>query len=259
MLLSNFFKNKRKVSGETIILHNHIFKNAGSSLDKILQLNFKNKFEDNKDNIVDINNLVYLSNLIKKNDLRSISSHAFYGPILFEDTLKSFNIVFLRNPIHRILSAYEFERKQDINIYGSYPAVVKAHELNFKEYILWRLDQNNSIRNFQLTKMVRDGFRLNTQMKYSRKDIIKIFDQYDFVGLVEMFDSSIKKLQNSLANHNINLKIMSARYNVNNALSEINDRDYFIKNELGSSLYAKLVSANEYDFHLHDYALEKVN
>ena len=259
MQLSNLFKIKCKESNKPIIVHNHIFKNAGSSLDKILQINFKKRFQDNQDNLNDINDLVYLSNLIKKNNLRSISSHSFYGPIFFENLFTSFNIVLLRNPIHRILSAYEFERKQDINIYGSFPAVVKAHQLNFKGYILWRLDQHHSIRNFQFKKMTRDGNLLSAKKKLSKADIINVYNKYDFVGVVELFDSSIKKLKNSLAHFNIDLKVMSVKYNVNNALSEIDDRDYFVKNELGSSLYAKLISSNKYDFQLHDYALQKVN
>ena len=72
-------------------------------------------------------------------------------------------------------------------------------------------------------------------------------------------DSSMKKLQYLLAKHNIDLKISNSKYNVNNSLSKINDRDYFIKNELGSDLYAKLVNSNEYDFKLHDYAIQKVS
>lgn len=256
MQLSNLFKIKSIDSNKPIIIHNHIFKNAGSTIDKILELNFKNKFQDNRDNIKDINDIVYLTNLIKKKKLQSISSHVIYGPIYFKKIFTSFNFVFLRNPIHRILSAYEFERKQDINIYGNFPAVVKAHELNFKEYILWRLDINNSIRNFQLSKMTKYGNFLSTNNKLSKGDIIKTYNQYNFVGVVELFDSSIKNLHSSLSNYNIDLRLTSAKYNVNNALSKINDRDYFIKNELGNDLYNKLVNLNKYDFLLHDYALK---
>ena len=84
----------------TVILHYHFFKNAGSSLDKILQKNFNSKFLTkefpNTKNINDITEEV--CNWIKENpDNIVFSTHSSF-PLPVTDNVNIISICFLRDP-----------------------------------------------------------------------------------------------------------------------------------------------------------------
>ena len=184
-------KKKRK-----IILHYHLFKNAGTSLDAALKEAFGEDNWATKEfpNNPKINKEGLKNWIICNPEVVCFSSHtAFLPPPKIED-IDIFPIIFLRNPIDRIVSAYNFERKQNAETFGS----VLARNTDLKGYIEIRLSIPNDrqCRNFhthRLAMMYPEAE--GDEFKRAKKAIKEL----PFIGLVEEFDKSINILNEKLS------------------------------------------------------------
>lgn len=94
-----------------MILHYHLFKNAGTSLDAILQRNFPDRWvtqefghDYNSDDVAD-----WIS---AHPQAVAFSSHTAQGPLPQLPDTRIVSVLFLRDPVARIRSAYLFERTQ---------------------------------------------------------------------------------------------------------------------------------------------------
>jgi len=96
----------------SVIIHYHLFKNAGTSIDHILKTHFAKRWteleqEDEQPRPVEV--LTYLR---QQSQIQAISSHTAQLPVPIHPDIAFFPIVFVRHPLDRIASAYSFERKQ---------------------------------------------------------------------------------------------------------------------------------------------------
>lgn len=168
----------------TIILHYHLFKNAGSSIDAILKKSFEDRWvtrEFNKKNNTD-----QLAEWILSNpDAIAFSSHTMNGPIPQIDGVKIISIAMLRDPIQRIISAYKFERNQNADTWGAQ----LAKQSTFEEYVLARLQKqgDKQCRNFQVERLAT--MRPGHHPKVERA--IKALDDLTVFGIVEDFNKSL--------------------------------------------------------------------
>ena len=124
------------MSKRPVIVHFHLFKNAGTSVDKILQENFGERWieiEGPNNRKLDPEDLIAF---IRDNpQYDAISSHTAVVTVQEYEDIEIIPIFLLRHPIDRIRSAYDFERKQDAQTPGS----IKAKEGDFNYYMDWRL------------------------------------------------------------------------------------------------------------------------
>jgi hypothetical protein len=101
-----------------IILHHHIFKNAGSTLDFALKKHLGERFSsldaDNEHGRISKTTLIrFLDN---DPNLVAVSSHHFhcrdYQAFAFEMGYGLFNFALIRKPIARLISIYKFYRNK---------------------------------------------------------------------------------------------------------------------------------------------------
>jgi len=190
----------------TIILHYHLFKNAGSSVDAILKDNFKDRWvtkefsgDNNTDKVIE---------WIETNqDSIAFSSHTMNGPIPQIDGIKTISIAMLRDPIKRIISAYKFERLQESNTWGAQ----LAKELSFEGYVLTRLKKTNDkqCRNFQTHRLAT--LHPSDQPKIRRA--IAALNDLSFVGIVEDFNTSMATLSSQIVKDFPNYKYTAKHSN----------------------------------------------
>ena len=101
----------------TIIPHYHLFKNARTSIDKILKNNFGDKRVTRE--FTGSNNTDEVTDWILSNpDVIAFSGHTMNGPEPKTKDIKIISITMLRNPVQRIISAYKFELHQDADTWG---------------------------------------------------------------------------------------------------------------------------------------------
>ena len=176
----------------TIILHYHLFKNAGTSIDSILQENFGEQWITKEFKSV-INNTPEVIQWINENPQAiAFSSHTMNGPIPKIDGVKIISIAMLRDPVKRIISAYKFERMQSSDSWGAQ----LAKQLSFEEYVVTRLqeERDTQCRNFQTARLAT--LRPGDEPKIQRA--IEALNDLSVVGIVEDFNKSLKKIASKI-------------------------------------------------------------
>jgi hypothetical protein len=93
----------------SIIIHYHLFKNAGTSVDSVLEKSFGASWRnfDNKNSSARFSPKEFEKINLEHPELKAFSSHQIVPPIP-KGSLRVYPIIFLRHPIDRIKSAYLF-------------------------------------------------------------------------------------------------------------------------------------------------------
>ena len=174
----------------TIILHYHLFKNAGTSVDAILQRNFPGRWVTREFPIAGENNTALVEDWIRETpDAIAYSSHTMMGPLPQVEGVRVISFLLLRDPIERIKSAYRFERTQDADTWGA--QLAKTHD--FEGYVHARLARkgDRQCRNFQT-------YRLASMMPGTEPELDRAkraLSALTVVGRVEAFDEAMERLR----------------------------------------------------------------
>ena len=196
-----------------IIVHGHIFKNAGTTFDWALNRNFNADFIDHPDNDeMRLAGASCLANVIQQNpQLKAVASHHLYRwmPMPELPGITLIPCFFIRHPIERVRSVYSFERNQNSNT----PGAVHAKKLSFKDYVAWRMDHRGG------------GVVMNYQIKYcSGRPGTDISDAFisntaDYLadsaltGIVDRFDESMVYFEEKLGVNFPNIDLSYVRQN----------------------------------------------
>ena len=184
----------------TIILHYHLFKNAGTSLDLILKRNFGTRwvtaeFPTAGQTNTGSTNTAAVADWIRANpEAVAFSSHTAQGPIPQIDGVKVISVLFLRDPIARIRSAYAFARQQGAETWGA----ELAASTDFAGYVRARLARpgDRQCRNFQTHRLallappLAPGPEPEPELDRALRGLVML----SFVGLVAEFDRSVARL-----------------------------------------------------------------
>lgn len=236
--------NKRHV-----IIHFHFFKNAGTSLDHILKKAFPQawlQMEADEQGPVTAERM--MAEFRDKPDLKVISSHTARLSLPETGQMQIYPLVFIRHPLDRVLSVYQFERKQTQDTEGS----IQARKLDLPEFVIWRLDRPKdfSFRNFQCQRLAGLA-TVGGEVDIFQRGLNGL-QSLPYVGLVEAFDQSIYVLQNWLQTGFPGVCLESARLNVTQSEdSSLAGRLAYLKSSLGNQLYTRLLKENEADLNLY--------
>ena len=176
----------------TVILHYHLFKNAGTSLDTVLRQNFGDRWVTRE--FSGPNNTEAVATWIRDTpDAVAFSSHTMMGPLPRIDGVRVVSIMLLRDPIARIRSAYRFEREQQVETFGA----VLARHTDFEGYVKVRLSMPNDrqCRNFQTQRLAA----LNPGPAPEFDRALAALDMLSVVGLVSDFSGTLDRLATAIA------------------------------------------------------------
>jgi hypothetical protein len=234
-----------------VIVHYHFFKNAGTSLDHLLKQAFPEawrQLEADERGAITAERL--LDEFREKPELQVISSHTARLSLPTAEDIRVFPLVFLRHPLDRILSVYQFERKQTEETEGS----VQARKLDLPAFVEWRLarPRDFSFRNFQAHRLAGLASDCETGDLFERG--LKGLQNLPFVGLVEAFDESISVLERWLKPDFPAIRLGTARLNVTQSGdSSLIERLAQLKTTLGPERHARLLRENEADLKLYHH------
>lgn len=238
-----------------IIVHYHLFKNAGTSVDAMLRANFGDAWFEQEFEIANgtTNADRVAQFIIERPELRVLSSHTALLPVpnLFSEPI--FPILFVRHPLLRLKSAYVFERKQGADTLGSR----LAREHDFAGYIRTLLDTPgaNQVRNFQTSRLSYFDIESDeAQLARAQKAIREL----PFVGLVEEYEASVNRLAEVLRPNFPNFRTLIARENAtSHDTRSPGVRVEDIRAEIGDPLFERLVRANIDDLALYNMVADK--
>jgi hypothetical protein len=239
-----------------IIVHYHIFKNAGTTIDSILQQSFPDLWVpfDLSSPGASINQ-VELEGFIRANPkVKVFSSHQARLPAPVSANFRVYPLVFLRHPIDRIASIYHYLRRLPDS--EARPAINFAKSHNMADFVRWRLGTAHGavIRNFQTVYL--SGETREVRLSVASPDhLVAAYSQLvalPFFGLVEAFDASISRMSDFLfpafGPINTQHSVLNANHLRPNTLEERLDQ---IQIELGEGLYSQILDANSYDLALY--------
>ena len=243
----------------TVILHNHFFKNAGTTIDWALKKNFGESFVDHRDDVQMEQGHVYLSNYLEHNPyIKALSSHHLAHPLPILPRTDLLQIIMVRHPIERAVSVYRFERKQQQSISKG---ALHARNSSLPEYIIWRMrsDAGPVIRNFQTRRALRiHDFSAEVPLA----DFLQLATQFarsvDMLGLVDRFDESMVLFEERLA---AVFPSIDLSYLIQNTSGEMPDRPELRfqrwEAEMGEAVHRLLLENNLRDLQLLDVVKEE--
>lgn len=232
-----------------VVIHYHIYKNAGTSVDECLRANFGDRWsalESDDNSLLQVDALQEF--IVANPDVDAISSHTAQIVLPKLPDVIPIPIVFLRHPIDRIRSVYDFERADRTSLA---PSARYAQTGNFEDYYIWRLTSFTpwQITNFQSFKF-KDFFEPIAPMESFRfrENCIKAIDNLGHVGLVEHFDRSMKIFENRIR---VYFPEFTYRFLHKNGAAtrekSLEMRLNRFRNEIGPKLYLNLVNLNSVD------------
>jgi len=264
-MLSRLFGSQRHAialgsdQNRVVIIHNHLFKNAGSTVDWALKKNFGRGFVDHRDDVSMRKGAEYLAPYINEHPyIHAVSSHHLKLPLPeLEDTLL-FHLMMFRHPIERVSSVYNYERKQ---VNSSTPGSIHARKLNLKDYILWRMEPGvgYTIRNFHIVHSISP--RKANRKPVSEEELqmaVKAVKATPLLGLVERFDESMVLFEETLRCYfpSIDLSYKIQNINQDKKVSR-EERIAKLRSEVGDETFQLLLDENEKDLKLYECVLEE--
>lgn len=246
-----------------VIVHYHIFKNAGSTIDHILEKNFKDAWVtfDGEQAHSRIQPQEMESFIRNHPDVVAVSSHNAVLPVPEMPDIAIAPIFFLRHPLDRVRSIYDFERHQGLTSGPVSRGAEHAAKLNFDEYIQWRFDfTKNGVTHNHHTAWLLHNPRFNRfeiqQADYEHA--LQMLDTLPFFGLVERFDDSLNLLSAYLNSLGIKIKL---EYQIKNSskhhMKPLDERIATLRNSIGDITWAKLEARNQWDLKLYEVAQER--
>ncbi|MBI5006887.1 MAG: hypothetical protein HZB95_07140 [Nitrosomonadales bacterium] len=243
-----------------VILHNHLFKNAGSSIDWALQNGFGEAFVDHRDDAQMRKGAAYLGPYLVENcKIQALSSHHLTLPLPEIQGVKLLRMMMFRHPIERVTSVYTFERAQ---VSDTHPGVIHAQKYSLRDYILWRMkpEVGPTIRNFQARKMLpprklgQEEFS-EDEMSYLKGELQSI----EMLGLVERFDESMVLFEECLRKvfAGVDLSYVAQNVGQDTSLKQANRLEK-LKADIGDETYDLLIEHNRSDLRLFALAEAEV-
>lgn len=242
---------------KTIITHVHIFKNAGTSFDWILEKNFGKNFLDHRKPLeMKQGGVKYLYDIYKEDQsLIALSSHHIpFDPKDLEKINDDFNVLpiyFMRDPIDRSLSVYKFEKKQK-NVQNEGPKMAK--ELNFLEYVQWSITDRKARTLRNMNTMFASGIR-NVDSQQEIEQAKNNLNNTMFLGVVDRFDESMVIFEEEFKKYFSDIDLSYIPQNVNQKEKKsLNEKKDNIEKLLGKAVFEKFKNKNQNDIELYEYA-----
>lgn len=242
-----------------LIIHYHIFKNAGSSLDLVLEESLEGEFArwdpgDDADAVYGPRDVI---SFIRQNvDCRAVTSHTLRLPPPALHGVKVYPLLFLRHPVLRAASVFKYDRS--IGIETERQRVAK--EASFADYVRWCLhaDIMPIFKDFQTLYLSSEQLRFEDSQKarpnksqFTRA--IDVIEGLDIFGIVERFADSMQLFRKRLKHAFPEIRWRDIRENATgNWLGTLEE----IQSELGRDLYEQLLHANRYDLALYERAVQ---
>lgn len=238
-----------------IIIHYHIFKNAGTSIDRMLKESFSERWAnyDKPEPTSKISPAELEEFILDNPDLMAVSSHHAVPP-LPDKHLEVYPILLLRHPIDRAYSAYLFEWKKQRGL--------EQPIGSFRDYIheKFRQPRRNAIEDFQVLHLANRGYKQkNPSNSLDNEGLLnnarKLIMEAGVFGLVDRYAESLRLMRRRLQSGFPDLRIAEFHENSLQARSSsLTDRIKAILGDLDECSRDMLVLRNQLDFRLYEYA-----
>jgi hypothetical protein len=244
-----------------VIVHYHIFKNAGTSIERLLQAAFGARWASLEGPTP--------TSLLRPSDLAAflrdspatlaVSSHLLRPPAPHD--LQVLPVVLIRHPIDRALSVYSQLRRSPAQ---GQPSGLVAQRSDFREFVRWCLDNKNSggmvIANYQVIHLSPASFRAGhifdaVAEPRDLRDAICFLSKGACYGVVDRFDAAADRLRSAASAIGLHIPAMKPRENAtSDRPASLGARIEVARGLLEDELSVRLERENELDRRLYEWA-----
>lgn len=174
-----------------VILHYHVFKNAGTTVANLLRSNFGPRFAEFEGDGPDcqFSGRGLVAWLEQHPEVQAVSSHQLRYPKPEAAGSVFFDMCFLRDPIDRICSIYTFFRKRPVQ---PDPLSMLAHETTLGDFIAHLVERSpHLINDVQVTMLATDGAYLRPPSELDLVRATETLLAMSFPGVVDCFYDSM--------------------------------------------------------------------
>lgn len=238
-----------------VIVHYHIFKNAGTSVDWALENCFGKLWDTFEgQHAHDVMQSEKLLEFLEQNPkVRAVSSHLLRPSVKIDNVLP---IVFLRHPVIRAKSVYLFSRI-DVN----QPDNKITANMTFPEYIKWVVSGGRGgvvVINYQTIHLSQASFRSSSildaiatseDLRCARSLLLG----WPAFGIVEYFEKSMALFENAYSKFVPEFRLLTTHANATQKSPlTVDDQLIQIQDEIGNGLYEEFCAINEFDLSLYE-------
>jgi len=238
-----------------VILHYHVFKNAGTSVDEMLKSSLGARWAqwDKDDSGARISPLEMEEYILDHPDLVAVSSHQIVPPLPSKH-LDIYPIVFIRHPIDRAYSAYLFEWKKQKG--GDEP------QGTFDAYVQQALThrRKSAIEDFQTVHFANRGYD-------SRRPSAELDDEellsnakaflhgLPLFGIVERYSESLSRMQAAWGETfpDVTFSIFHANV-LQDPEKSLAEKMSKLRMTVSKAIFDELTLRNQLDLRLYEYA-----
>jgi hypothetical protein len=231
-----------------VILHYHIFKNAGTAIGNLLKLNFGERFSEFEGDGPDcqLSGQSLVAWLEQHPEVQAVSSHQLRYPRPEKPGFVFFDLCFLRDPIDRISSIYTFFRKnppQD----NSLSAL--AHEDTLGRFIAHLIENcPHMVNDVQVTMLATDGAYIRPPCEMDLDRATETLLRMSFPGVADCFYESMVAGQYFWKPVFPDFDNAAAPANVSrDSASTLESRLDAVRSACGKALYEELEQLNALD------------
>lgn len=243
-------------NNKTILLHCHIFKNGGSTIDSALTKNFGERalvFENSSgQQFLRTNSIIEFIKNSGQREIASISSHGMGLPSPRYNSIQFIPLIMIREPLDRLGSMYSFYRRHKNSI--SHECLLAKRE-TLKSFVdtLCQSGLDTSFSNLQCQFFLANYFPPKHPSNSTWPTIVENLNSTPCVGLLEMFDESMVLWEECLRPFIATIDLSYQKKNVSKSRSSDLDRRLeTIHEQLGDNLVAEFKRRNEYDYRLYE-------
>lgn len=251
-----------------VICHYHIFKNSGTSFDKVLTKNYGKQhlsidgpfpyFKINQDELLKI---------VCNSGRQAFSSHQINLPVPASLDVLIEPVVFVRHPLLRLRSIYGFTGKAR----NAGRSIYAARNVSFRDWVMGCVSEPRHVAvlsNGQTRSLSyiygrpgpsrfseSSGFEFDLHQAYRNLAGVKL------LGRTECFDRDVKRFETLLAADGFEFhhyKFKPKNVTSKDTRASIEDRLANIREELGGEAYDLAVRLNRQDFELYEHVNERL-
>lgn len=253
------FLSESQPESRHVLLHYHVFKNAGTSVDAILKDCFGDGFMAVDGPVPEffINQTEVNVMIRNRAQVKALSSHQIRLPLPNDRRIEYLPIIFIRRPELRIQSMWRFQRSRN----DTHPATRLAKQLDFPDWVRFNLEQrrNSPILNQQALLF---SFQYDQRTPASHPAIIdRAIDNVrdlSFVGIVEHFEASMKIYERLYQPLVPELEFDGVPQLNRSAGEDLPGKEKIarVEKELGAGLFSELSERMCLDLELYEYCVD---
>ena len=244
------------VTQDAVLVHYHIFKNGGSTIDYVLEREFRSQFTTfhGPEPTSTLTRSDLREFLVAHPSIRAVSSHHLRYPTLRDGDPQIVDICMLRHPLDRLGSVYQYLRHRHIHVDD--PLCSAARKLSAPEFFRYCLENyRNWVQNVQV-EWLNSASVNGSAVQCALTELPNIA----LLGTLDLFDESLATWEYTLALLFPGISFHYLPQNITQSPQlNLQDRLERFRERCGEDLFYQLLLANADDLKLFEAASSIVN